>query len=138
MTNLPKVYAPQEIEGKWYELWQKNGYFHAESTSDKPPYAIVIPPPNITGSLHIGHALDNTLQDCLIRWRRMQGYNALWMPGTDHAGIMTEVIMERKLAEEGTSRTDLGREKIHRTNVAVESGNQRLYHLPTPATWMLL
>ena len=112
MTNLPKIYAPQEIEGKWYQFWQKNDYFHAEATSEKPPYAIVIPPPNITGSLHIGHALDNTLQDCLIRWRRMQGYNALWMPGTDHAGIVTELIMERKLAEEGTSRTELGREKF--------------------------
>lgn len=112
MTNLPKIYAPQEIEGKWYQFWQKNDYFHAAATSEKQPYAIVIPPPNITGSLHIGHALDNTLQDCLIRWRRMQGYNALWMPGTDHAGIVTELIMERKLAEEGTSRTELGREKF--------------------------
>ena len=112
MANLPKIYAPQDIEGKWYQFWHENGYFHAASTSDKQPYAIVIPPPNITGSLHIGHALDNTLQDCLIRWRRMQGYNTLWMPGTDHAGIVTELIMERKLAEEGTSRTELGREKF--------------------------
>ena len=112
MANLPKIYAPQEIEGKWYKFWQKNGYFHAAATSDKPSYAIVIPPPNITGSLHIGHALDNTLQDYLIRWRRMQGYNTLWMPGTDHAGIVTELIMERKLAEEGTSRLELGREKF--------------------------
>ena len=112
MTNLPKTYTPQEIEGKWYQFWQKNNYFHAEATSEKPSYAIVIPPPNITGSLHIGHALNNTLQDCLIRWRRMQGYNALWMPGTDHAGIVTELIMERKLAEEGTSRTALGRGKF--------------------------
>ena len=112
MTNLPKTYAPQEIEGKWYQFWQKNDYFHAEATSEKPSYAIVIPPPNITGSLHIGHALDNTLQDCLIRWRRMQGYNALWMPGTDHAGIVTELIMERKLAEENISRITLGREKF--------------------------
>lgn len=112
MTHLPTTYVPQEIEGKWYQFWQKNGYFHAEAVSDKPPYAIVIPPPNITGSLHIGHALDNTLQDCLIRWRRMQGYNVLWMPGTDHAGIMTELIMERRLADEGTSRLALGREKF--------------------------
>ena len=112
MANLPKTYTPQEIEGKWYQFWQKNDYFHAEATSEKSPYAIVIPPPNITGSLHIGHALDNMLQDCLIRWRRMQGYNALWMPGTDHAGIMTELIMERKLADEGTSRIALGREKF--------------------------
>ena len=112
MANLPKTYTPQEIEGKWYQFWQKNDYFHAEATSEKSPYAIVIPPPNITGSLHIGHALDNTLQDCLIRWRRMQGYNTLWMPGTDHAGIVTELIMERQLAEEGTSRTTMGREKF--------------------------
>ena len=112
MANLPKTYAPQEIEGKWYKFWQKNSYFHAAATSEKPPYAIVIPPPNITGSLHIGHALDNTLQDCLIRWRRMQGHNTLWMPGTDHAGIMTELIMERNLVDEGTSRTALGREKF--------------------------
>ena len=112
MTNLPKTYAPQDIEGKWYQFWQKNDYFHAAATSDKQTYAIVIPPPNITGSLHIGHALDNTLQDCLIRWRRMQGYNTLWMPGTDHAGIVTELIMERKLIEEGTSRIELGREKF--------------------------
>ena len=112
MTNLPKIYAPHEIERKWYKFWEKNNYFHAAATSEKPPYAIVIPPPNITGSLHIGHALDNTLQDCLIRWRRMQGYNTLWMPGTDHAGIMTELIMERKLADEGTNRITLGREKF--------------------------
>ena len=112
MTHLPKIYEPQHIKAKWYQFWQENGYFHAEATSDKPPYAIVIPPPNITGSLHIGHALDNTLQDCLIRWRRMQGYNTLWMPGTDHAGIVTELIMERKLAEEGTTRTELGREQF--------------------------
>lgn len=112
MENLPKTYTPQEIEGKWCQFWQKNNYFHAEAISEKPSYAIVIPPPNITGSLHVGHALDNTLQDCLIRWRRMQGYNTLWMPGTDHAGIVTELIMERKLAEEGTSRTAIGREKF--------------------------
>ncbi|MCY4402125.1 MAG: valine--tRNA ligase [Candidatus Poribacteria bacterium] len=112
MTSLPKIYSPQEIEGKWYQFWQENAFFHAQATSDKPSYAIVIPPPNITGSLHIGHALDNTLQDCLIRWKRMQGYNTLWMPGTDHAGIVTELIMERKLADEGTSRNELGREKF--------------------------
>ncbi len=112
MTNLPKIFDPQAIEGKWYQFWQDSGFFHAKPTSEKPPYAIVIPPPNITGSLHIGHALDNTLQDCLIRWRRMQGYNVLWMPGTDHAGIVTELIMERKLIDEGTSRNELGREKF--------------------------
>lgn len=112
MTNLPKVYEPRSIEDKWYKFWQNHGFFHADSTSEKPPYAIVIPPPNITGSLHAGHALDNTLQDCLIRWRRMEGYNVLWMPGTDHAGIVTELIMEQKLADEGTSRNELGRERF--------------------------
>ena len=112
MSNLPKVYEPQSIEDKWYKFWQEHGFFHADATSDKPAYTIVIPPPNITGSLHVGHALDNTLQDCLIRWRRMQGYNVLWMPGTDHAGIVTELIMEQKLADEGTNRNALGREKF--------------------------
>ena len=112
MTSLTKIYDPHDIEGKWYKYWQSNNFFHAEATSDKPSYAIVIPPPNITGSLHIGHALDNTLQDCLIRWQRMQGLNTLWMPGTDHAGIVTELIMERKLAEEGSSRNEIGREKF--------------------------
>ncbi len=112
MANLPKVYEPKSIESKWYKFWQNHGFFHADSTSDKPPYAIVIPPPNITGSLHVGHALDNTLQDCLIRWRRMDDYNVLWMPGTDHAGIVTELIMEQKLADEGTRRNELGRERF--------------------------
>ncbi len=112
MTSLPKIYDPHEIEGKWYKYWLSRNVFHAEATSNKSPYAIVIPPPNITGSLHIGHALDNTLQDCLIRWQRMQGLNTLWMPGTDHAGIVTELIMERKLAEEGSSRNEIGREQF--------------------------
>ena len=112
MTDIPKIYAPHDIEEKWYKYWRDKDYFHADDTSDKPPYSIVIPPPNITGSLHIGHALNNTLQDTLIRWRRMQGYNTLWMPGTDHAGIGTEIIMERQLAAWGTDRDELGREKF--------------------------
>ena len=112
MTDIPKTYSPHDIEEKWYKYWQDKDYFHAADTSDKPPYSIVIPPPNITGSLHIGHALNNTLQDTLIRWRRMQGYNTLWMPGTDHAGIGTEIIMERQLAAWGTDRDELGREKF--------------------------
>ena len=112
MTNLPKIYAPQDIEKKRYESWLKGDYFLAKAPDNKTSYTIVIPPPNITGSLHIGHALNNTLQDCLIRWRRMQGYNVLWLPGTDHAGIVTELIMERKLAEEGSSKETVGREKF--------------------------
>ncbi len=112
MTDIPTTYSPHEIETKWYEFWLNKNYFHAAETSEKPPYSIVIPPPNITGNLHVGHALNNTLQDMLIRWKRMQGYNALWMPGTDHAGIVTEIIMEQKLAVWGTSREALGREKF--------------------------
>ncbi|CAI8035724.1 Valine--tRNA ligase [Geodia barretti] len=112
MTDIPKIYAPHDIEEKWYKFWRDKDYFHAADTSDKPPYSVVIPPPNITGSLHIGHALDNALQDVLIRWKRMQGYNTLWMPGTDHAGIVTEIIMEKQLATWGTSREELGREKF--------------------------
>ena len=111
-TDIPKNYLPQEIEKKWYQFWLDRDYFRAKDKSNNPPFSIVIPPPNITGSLHTGHALDNTLQDTLIRWKRMQGYNTLWMPGTDHAGIVTELIMERTLVEEGTSRQEIGREKF--------------------------
>jgi len=104
-------YDPQGIEEHWVEVWEQAGYSHAEETSPKPPYSIVIPPPNITGFLHLGHAMNNTLQDILIRWRRMQGYNALWIPGTDHAGIATQNVVERHLREvEGRSRESLGRE----------------------------
>ncbi|MGQ9687914.1 MAG: valine--tRNA ligase [Desulfobaccales bacterium] len=105
-----KVYDPQRIETKWYEYWEAQGLFRARADGSKPPYCIVIPPPNITGSLHMGHALNNTLQDILIRFRRMQGYDALWMPGTDHAGIATQNVVERMLAQEGTDRHRIGRE----------------------------
>ena len=92
--DLPKQYDPQDAQRRWYEFWVSRGYFHADPASDKPPYCIVIPPPNVTGALHLGHALNNTLQDMLIRWRRMQGYDVLWMPGTDHAGIATQAVVE--------------------------------------------
>jgi valyl-tRNA synthetase len=108
--ELAKVYEPQSVEEKWYRVWEAKGYFHAEVTSDRVPYSIVIPPPNITGVLHMGHALNNTLQDILCRWKRMSGYDVLWMPGTDHAGIATQNVVERQLAAEGTSRHELGRE----------------------------
>ncbi len=108
--ELPSQYAPAEVEGTRYERWEKAGYFTADAGSDKPPYTIVIPPPNVTGTLHIGHALDHTLIDSLVRRRRMQGYNALWLPGMDHAGIATQNVVERELAKEGLSRHDLGRE----------------------------
>ncbi len=110
--SLPTVYNPQSVEEKWYKIWLEKKYFHAEVEKDKEPYCIVIPPPNVTGVLHLGHALDDTLQDVLIRWRRMQGYNTLWMPGTDHAGIATQAKVEEALAKEGLTKHDLGREKF--------------------------
>lgn len=111
--NIPKVYDPASVEKKWYEFWEKNRYFHAEPEPGKKPFSIVIPPPNITGKLHMGHALDNTLQDILIRWHRMMGDNALWMPGYDHAGLATQIKVEEVLKkEEGKTRFDLGREEF--------------------------
>lgn len=111
-NNIPKVYDPKSFEKKWYGFWEENKLFHAVVEEEKEPYSIVIPPPNVTGQLHMGHALDNTLQDILIRWRRMQGYNTLWMPGCDHAGIATQAKVEGALREEGTNRYELGREKF--------------------------
>jgi valyl-tRNA synthetase len=109
-AELPSQYAPAEVEGPRYERWEKAGYFTADAYSDAPAYCIVIPPPNVTGLLHIGHALDHTLMDSLVRRRRMQGYNTLWLPGMDHAGIATQNVVERELGKEGLSRHDLGRE----------------------------
>ena len=110
MSELPSNFAPQDIESALYEKWLKAGYFTANSKSDKPAFCIVIPPPNVTGSLHIGHALDHTLQDILIRMKRMKGFETLWLPGMDHAGIATQNVVERKLAEQGKSRHDFTRE----------------------------
>ncbi len=108
--ELAKTYEPQEVEDRIYRFWEEGGYFHAEAHPDKKPYTIVMPPPNITGQLHMGHALDETLQDILIRWRRMQGYEALWVPGTDHASIATEAKIVEAMAKEGLTKEDLGRE----------------------------
>ncbi len=108
--ELAKAYEPQEVEGRIYDFWMKGGFFHAEVDPKKKPYTIVIPPPNITGQLHMGHAWDETLQDILIRWKRMQGYSALWLPGTDHASIATEAKIVEAMREEGLSKEDLGRE----------------------------
>ena len=108
--NIAKTYDPSNVESRLYNTWMEKGYFRGEVDPEKEPFCIVIPPPNITGQLHMGHALDNTLQDILIRWRRMQGYAALWVPGTDHASIATEVKIVEKLAEEGKTKYDLGRE----------------------------
>ena len=102
--ELAKTYDPSGIEDRLYQKWLDKKYFHAEVDHSKTPFTIVIPPPNITGQLHMGHALDNTMQDILIRYKRMQGYNALWQPGTDHASIATEVKIIQKLKEEGIDR----------------------------------
>lgn len=110
--NLEKTYNPKEIEPKLYEKWCENKYFHAEVDRSKKPFTTVMPPPNITGKLHMGHAFDNTLQDILIRYKRMQGYNALWIPGTDHAAIATEVKVTEQLKAEGIDKKELGREKF--------------------------
>ena len=108
--QLDKTYEPKSVESRLYDFWQKNGYFHAEPDKSKKPYTIVMPPPNITGQLHMGHALDNTLQDILTRFRRMQGYCTLWLPGTDHASIATEAKIVAAMAEEGVTKDDLGRD----------------------------
>src|SRR3954464_4824757 len=115
IADLPKQYDPRDAQRRWYDFWLEKGYFHADPAGAKPPYTIVIPPPNVTGALHLGHALNNTLQDVLIRWRRMQGYDTLWMPGTDHAGIATQAAVERRLREEEKKpRHDLGRDELVR------------------------
>ena len=113
MNELPKVYDPSSVEGPLYKFWEENGFFAAEVDENKKPFTIVIPPPNVTGQLHMGHAFDETLQDILIRFKRMQGYSALWMPGTDHAGIATQIKVEENLrVNEGLTRYDLGRDKF--------------------------
>ena len=110
--ELPKTYDPKEVEAKLYQFWMDGGYFHAEPDESKKPFTIVMPPPNVTGQLHIGHAMDDTAQDTLIRFKRMQGYNALYLPGVDHAGIATQIKVEEVLRGEGKTRYDLGREKF--------------------------
>ena len=109
---LEKTYNPEDIERRWYEATEQAGHFGANPASDKQPYTIMMPPPNVTGSLHMGHALTFTLQDILIRFNRMNGKDALWQPGMDHAGIATQMVVERQLAEHNISRRDMGREKF--------------------------
>ncbi len=112
MTEIPSAYDPSRVEGEWYRTWEERKYFHAEPDPDREPFTMVIPPPNVTGSLHMGHALNNSLQDFIARRRRMQGMAVLWLPGCDHAGIATQNVVERKLAEEGLTRQELGRERF--------------------------
>jgi valyl-tRNA synthetase len=112
-TELPKQYQPSEVQSRWLDYWKENGYFDANPNPNKKPHTIMIPLPNVTGALHMGHALNGTLQDLITRWRRMQGYEALWMPGTDHAGIATQAVVERRMfEEEGLTRHDIGREAL--------------------------
>ena len=106
--ELAKQYNPNEVEDRIYKFWLDGDYFHAEVDPEKKPYTIVIPPPNITGQLHMGHALDNTLQDILVRFKRMQGYSTLWLPGTDHASIATEAKIVEKMREEGVTKEEIG------------------------------
>ena len=110
--ELSKTYSPREIEDKWYKIWEERGYFNAQHNSEKPGYSIVIPPPNVTGILHMGHMLNNAIQDTIIRYKRMTGFEALWMPGMDHAGIATQNKVERMLADQGTSKEEIGREEF--------------------------
>ena len=111
-TELPKTYDAKEVESRWYQWWESKGYFRADAKSERPAFSIVIPPPNVTGSLHMGHMLNHTVHDVIVRRKRMQGFNTLWLPGMDHAGIATQNVVERELRKEGLSRHDLGREKF--------------------------
>ena len=112
MSELPKAYQPQAVESKWYQYWLDEKFFEADPESTKPGFSIVIPPPNVTGMLHMGHVLNNTIQDILARKARMDGKEVLWLPGTDHAGIATQVMVEKSIRKEGLTRHDLGREKF--------------------------
>lgn len=110
--KLSDRYNPADVESRIYDWWESHAYFKAQDQSTKPPFSIILPPPNVTGFLHLGHALDHTIQDCLIRWKRMSGFNAMWLPGTDHAGIATQSVVEKELKKEGLSREKLGRDKF--------------------------
>ena len=112
MPDIPKAYEHEQVEEKWYKFWMERGYFTPEIDRSKKPFVIIMPPPNVTGELHVGHALTATLEDIMTRWHRMKGEPTLWLPGVDHAGITTQVIVEQKIAAEGTDRYTLGREKF--------------------------
>jgi isoleucyl-tRNA synthetase len=129
--DIPSVYSPEETEAKWYPAWESRGAFKPRTDGNRAPYTIVIPPPNVTGSLHMGHALNNTLQDVLIRWRRMKGDAALWVPGTDHGGIATQNVVEKLLKKEGKTRHDFSRDQFLERMWAwrKESGDTILHQL---------
>ena len=110
LSSLPKTYEPQTVEGKWYRFWEEGGYFKPSGDTARPTFVISMPPPNVTGALHLGHAITATIEDILIRYHRMKGDDTLWVPGEDHAGIATQTVVERLLAQEGTDRHAIGRE----------------------------
>ncbi|GAH79051.1 unnamed protein product, partial [marine sediment metagenome] len=110
--DMPKAYEPKKVEAKWYKFWLEKGYFKPKIDPGKKPFVIIMPPPNVTGELHVGHALTATLEDIMTRWHRMRGDPTLWLPGIDHAGIAAQVVVEQLLAEEGLSRHQLGRDKF--------------------------
>ncbi|HAX62297.1 MAG TPA: valine--tRNA ligase, partial [Elusimicrobia bacterium] len=110
--EIPKIYEPKNVEAKWLKEWENKKLFHSEPDTSKKPFSIVIPPPNVTGSLHIGHALNNLLQDIIIRFKRMNGFNACWIPGTDHGGIATQNVMEKELKKQHKKRDDFSREEF--------------------------
>ena len=126
-ATLPSAYNPQDVEERIYNFWLENKCFEGQANSDKKSYTIVLPPPNVTGSLHIGHALTITLEDILVRWKRMDGYNALWLPGVDHAGIATQMMVEKSLEKEGLSRKALGREAFLKRCVEWKDKNDSSY-----------
>ena len=131
MSDLPKAYDPSLVEEKWQSRWIEEGCFKADPASEKPAYSVVIPPPNVTGVLHLGHVLNNTIQDILVRRARQKGYEALWLPGTDHAGIATQVRVEKDLKQTtGRSRHDLGREAF--LEKVWERKTRRYHHQPAP------
>ena len=134
---MNKTYDPKQVEQKWYTYWEENGFFHQDVDKTKEAFCVVIPPPNVTGQLHMGHALDNTYQDIFVRWKRMQGFNTVWIPGTDHAGIATQARVEGHIrATEGKTRDDLGRDEFlkrtwaWKTMVIRFSTNSRSWELP--------
>ena len=137
MSELTKVFEHANVDPKWYAHWEQIGAFRADPSSDRTPFSMVIPPPNVTGWLHIGHALNQTLLDIVARWKRMQGFDVLWLPGTDHAGIATQNVVEKQLAAEGKTRHDLGREAFEARVWGVGQAEPQYHHQPDAQTRLL-
>ncbi len=136
--EIPKAYEPQEIEQRWAKAWFDEKLFRAENSGDGPRFSIALPPPNVTGSIHIGHMLEHTQIDMLVRWHRMRGHRTLWLPGMDHAGIATQFVVERMLAKEGIKRQDLGREEFERRVWKWKAGERRRHQGADDPPWRVL